>query len=461
MFQKLVLRLIALQILLLLITPLFSLLILSVSFRTYLLEDVRNIQAATATLDISNLSQNAVANFAERTNTQLVFFDNNGTIVGERGSHVITDDRALNEMALAKNQGGWQENSLWSQITGVLVVSTALKNHDGTQIGFVVYAHNPKLIADFCNLLTIVLLLLVAVGATMFFVFVNNVAKKLFSSTNSLNKLAAAYARNQYDYVFERNDISDFAALEEDLALMAQKLVRQIEQLRRYGEQQRNFTANASHELRTPVTAIKLAAETLLDFPELPAETKMRQLAQIYQNTNRLEALTQDLLLLAKSDAAVENFPKQNFDCAALIRACAERAATEHGPRNLTLSAVVLQPLTLFSSPTLCEIIFHNLIDNAYKYSGASSSSVNITAASSPDWLRVVVANSGSTISTNDQAHIFERFYRAEKPLAGKFKGSGIGLALVKQIIDLLGGKISVNCPEAGGVEFVVELPVQ
>ncbi len=65
------------------------------------------------------------------------------------------------------------------------------------------------------------------------------------------------------------------------------------------------------------------------------------------------------------------------------------------------------------------------------------------------------------TIATNDQSHIFERFYRAEKTLAGKFKGSGIGLALVKQIIDLLGGKINVSCPEAGGVEFVVELPVQ
>jgi heavy metal sensor kinase len=219
-----------------------------------------------------------------------------------------------------------------------------------------------------------------------------------------------------------------------------------------------DFTADASHELRTPVTMMRTSAEIALRHPRTNDEYAAT-LAAILAESERMSSMIDDLLALARSDAASETLVMERVDLADPIRdAIAQREATaaEKNVRiNFSSGGQAPSPVRTGEAPVLhgnrvaLQRMFLALIDNAVKFT-PSGGEVSIVMSDNA----VVVRDTGPGIAADDLPHVFERFYRGDKSRSRG--GTGLGLAIAKRIAELHGGTIAVS----NGSEFRVTLPI-
>lgn len=222
-------------------------------------------------------------------------------------------------------------------------------------------------------------------------------------------------------------------------------------------EMRKDFIANASHELKTPITIIQGFAEALHDNPELPKDTSSEITRKIVYNCQRMTAIITNLLTLAD----IENLPRsrlQKCNLSHIIENC------YHDLMGVYPDAVVeIKKLTedtsLIVDPDLLEVAIRNLFDNAAKY---SESSVKITVTldkQDSNHLKIAIADEGIGIPKNKIEYIFERFYTINKSSPCKMKSSGLGLSIVKTIIEKHLGKIFVSSEQGKGTTFTIFLP--
>lgn len=221
-------------------------------------------------------------------------------------------------------------------------------------------------------------------------------------------------------------------------------------------EMRKDFVANASHELKTPITIIRGFAETLHDHPDLPTETLQGITDKIVRNCTRMASLIKDLLTLSD----IENIPTSRLsscNLAKLLDHCRETVMNLHPTaqievHNQTKDAVIT------ADASLIELAFMNLIENAAKYSVAPAH-ITVTLEEINGDLSIAVADRGIGIPPADLEHIFEKFYTVDKAHSRKMGGSGLGLSIVKTIIDKHFGKITLTSTLGQGTTFTVRLP--
>lgn len=220
-------------------------------------------------------------------------------------------------------------------------------------------------------------------------------------------------------------------------------------------EQLRRFTADASHELRTPLTAIKSVGEVSLAMPG-NADYYRDVIGSMLEETNRLTRLVDNLLTMARADAgriqvhrtSVNLFDLANESCALIEVLADEKQQTLHTEGD--------QSLTVFADPTILSQALLNVIHNAVKFTPAKGS-ITIDIASSGKDALVEVHDSGPGIPPEHRAHIFERFYRADK--ARPAGGAGLGLPIAQWAVNIHSGTIELECPATGGSTFRIRLP--
>lgn len=223
-------------------------------------------------------------------------------------------------------------------------------------------------------------------------------------------------------------------------------------------EMRRDFIANASHELKTPITVIRGFAEALHDNPGLPQETQNEVTAKIVRNCNRMTALIKDLLTLAD----IENIPASrltNCDLLALSQRC-ESMLHEVFPDAVVNIDQKQEIVKLVADEDLLELAIMNLIENAAKYSSRPAN-ITVTLHDTADRVIVEVADQGMGIPLADQEHIFDRFYTVDKAHSQKMGGSGLGLSIVKTIVEKHFGKITLASELGKGSTFTIVLPKQ
>jgi two-component system phosphate regulon sensor histidine kinase PhoR len=233
-------------------------------------------------------------------------------------------------------------------------------------------------------------------------------------------------------------------------------LARDVTEEKRAAATRRDFVANASHELRTPVAAIRGAAETLLAGAIDQPAVARGFVEIVHRQAERLARLTQDLLDLSRLESRQVRFDATPVDLAALARTVVEL----HGPgaekKGLALLADVPAGLGVFADQRALEQVVVNLVDNAIKYT--PSGSVAVRAAPSGDDVVITVADTGPGIEAHHLARIFERFYRVDPGRAREAGGTGLGLAIAKHLVQGMGGEIDVESG-AAGTRFHVRLP--
>ena len=232
-----------------------------------------------------------------------------------------------------------------------------------------------------------------------------------------------------------------------------QSRLRQLESLRR------DFVANVSHELKTPLAAIQGFVETMIDDPEMPNEMQSRFLDRVRDQSLRLSALVTDLLSLAKIEANEGRGERTLIDLRARVREGAARFGEVAARKRITLALELPEDAcTVQADEESLRQILDNLLDNACKYT-PEGGKVWARIVRRPGELRFEVEDTGIGIEPADQARVFERFYRVDKARSRDLGGTGLGLSIVKHLASSLGGTVSLESTPGRGSTFRVHFP--
>ncbi len=222
-----------------------------------------------------------------------------------------------------------------------------------------------------------------------------------------------------------------------------------------------DFVANASHELKTPLAAIKGIMETIIDDEAMPVDVSRRFFHRVLSQTNRLNKIVLDLMQLSRFDSYRDRQVKRDrVDLVREIRHVygAFKVTAEEQHVNLELALEEEKSFVMGDSEALSQLI-SNLVENAIKYS-PENSSVVIGLRRDKNFALIEVADNGIGISRAEQARIFERFYRVDPARSREMGGTGLGLSIVKHIADMHDGSVEVASEPGQGSTFTVRLPV-
>jgi two-component system phosphate regulon sensor histidine kinase PhoR len=232
-------------------------------------------------------------------------------------------------------------------------------------------------------------------------------------------------------------------------------MLRDLTEDKRLEAVRRDFIANASHELRTPVAALKGAAETLL---AMPLDADAKSFVQIVsRHAERLARLTQDLLDLSRLETGQFRPAPESVEVAPFIEGLIELFAETAARKQVVVGADIPAALRARADRRALEQILVNLLDNAVKYS-PQGGRVTILADDVGGAVEISVLDSGPGIEERHRDRIFERFYRADHGRARDNGGTGLGLAIVKHLAQAQGGTVGVQSGR-GGSRFWVRLP--
>ena len=225
-------------------------------------------------------------------------------------------------------------------------------------------------------------------------------------------------------------------------------------------QSQRDFIANISHELKTPLTSIQGFAQAILDDAARTPEALQQAAGVIFNESGRMHRLVMDLLVLARLEGGTADLQKLPVDLTLLLNNVVDKFKLQAEQAQVSLSPDLGSLSTLTGDGDRLAQVFTNLVDNAIKFTPAGGQ-VSIAAALNDGNIVVKVKDSGVGIAPEDQKRIFERFYQVDKSRkGGNRRGVGLGLAIASQIVNAHGGQIWVNSVPGQGSTFSVSLPV-
>jgi two-component system phosphate regulon sensor histidine kinase PhoR len=225
---------------------------------------------------------------------------------------------------------------------------------------------------------------------------------------------------------------------------------------RKMANLRREFVANASHELKTPLTSIRGYAETLLQGGLEDEANRARFVETIRAQADRLEALVEDLLQLAELERPDAALDVKDWDLSAIVRDLASSFEDLAERRGLKLEVDARPGIRARVDRKRIELALRNLLDNAIKYTDGGVVSVRVERTSSA--IRVSVSDTGRGIAPEHLPRLFERFYRVEQGRARALGGTGLGLSIVKHAIQLHGGSVGVDSRVGEGSSFWFEV---
>jgi signal transduction histidine kinase len=301
-------------------------------------------------------------------------------------------------------------------------------------------------------------LLLAAVGATALAVIVGLLVSR--GLTAPLRSLTAAASQMSGDDLSARAPVhgkSEIGQLARQFNQMADRLETSFAELAAERDALRRFIADASHELRTPITALKTFNELLQGPAADEPSTRAEFLSESQTQLNRLERITHSLLDLSRLDAGLVHLDLADHPVSELIETATATFKNLAQEKAVTLS--IQEPIpqvTLRCDRARIESALNNLLDNAVKFTPPGGC-VEIGAEQVEETLRLWLQDDGPGINPNDVPHIFDRFYRGpDSPV----EGSGLGLAIVQSVVQAHGGRVSVESQLNKGSRFVLELPL-
>lgn len=237
-------------------------------------------------------------------------------------------------------------------------------------------------------------------------------------------------------------------------------LLYDITQVRRLETVRTEFVANASHELRTPVTAIKGFAETLLDGALKQPELAEKFITIIANESNRLETIISDILELSRVEKKSEPMVVKPFEVVETVTNLIQFFYKQADRKHISISVDAERPVMMKADQHRIEQIFTNLIDNAINYSDVDSE-VKINIEQVNNSVHFSVSDKGIGIPKADQERIFERFYRVDKGRSRNSGGTGLGLSIVRNLIMNMNGTIHVESEVGIGTTFHIKLPLE
>ena len=253
-----------------------------------------------------------------------------------------------------------------------------------------------------------------------------------------------------------------FIPYRDDLSLPAGVMVviQDITEHVKLDNMRKEFVADVSHELKTPITSIKGYSETLLD-GDCDKETEKHFLHVIDDNADRMEKLVQDLLTLSKYDNNRATNNPVEFDLGELAKACKEKFDIEIKRKNQDVNCFVTADVpNVYADKDGIERVILNILSNSIKYT-PDGGKIDIYVGYVHNDAYVKIKDTGIGIPKNDLERIYERFYRVDKARSRQLGGTGLGLSIAKEIIEKNNGSINIKSKVNEGTEVVIQIPVK
>lgn len=263
------------------------------------------------------------------------------------------------------------------------------------------------------------------------------------------------------EQIVDGDDLSARIGLPEgkdEIHTLAAAFDRMFDRLEDAFESEKRFTSDVSHELRTPTAVILSECEYALENAQSLEEAKA-SIERILASAGKLSALISQLLLLARADNG-QVLRKERIDLSMLVEVVCEEQAELAEAKSITINREIESDLHIFADETMLMRLFINLIDNAVKY-GREGGNVSVKLRQDGEWVRCSIGDNGIGIAPEHLPHIWERFYQVDPVRDPNTAGAGLGLPMVKWIVEAHGGSIGVESRLGEGSVFTFELPCE
>ena len=291
-----------------------------------------------------------------------------------------------------------------------------------------------------------------AAALALAFVVVYYISYRLTRPLGDMVNATRQYARGDFGYRVQATGNNELRQLADAFNSMAINLAT-LESSRR------SFVANVSHELKTPMTSIGGFIDGMLD-GTIPEEQHRKYLELVSEEVKRLSRLVTGMLNLSKIEDGELQLNLKPFDVSELLFTTVLRFEQSIGRKRLELAGLEnLESVTLLGDRDMITQVFYNLIDNAVKFTPPGGQ-LSFTARTDKSQYIFRLRNTGSGISSEELARIFERFYKTDRSRSFDVKGAGLGLYLSKTIVKMHGGTISARSDGESYTEFTVKLPM-
>jgi heavy metal sensor kinase len=295
-------------------------------------------------------------------------------------------------------------------------------------------------------------LLLAGVGAAVLFIGLLGGWWFVGRALRPVSEISATAAKISAGDLSQRINVAE---TESELGGLATVLNSTFARLETTFAQQRQFTSDAAHELRTPVSVILTQAQSALNRERSPAEYR-ETLEACQRAAQRMRRLIASLLELARFDGGQEKLNRQRFDLAQMARDCVELVRPIADAREVKFQCE-LPPLECAGDAERLAQVVTNLLTNAIQHNPPGTE-VRVTLAAQGNLAALAVADNGAGIPAEDLPRVFERFYQADKSRSSG--GSGLGLAISKAVVEAHGGTLEVSSREGEGTTFTIRLPL-
>ena len=244
----------------------------------------------------------------------------------------------------------------------------------------------------------------------------------------------------------------------QDIPVGVIMVIRDITEREKLDNMRKEFVANVSHELKTPLTSIKGYSETMMMTEDLPKETQNEFLSVIYKEATRMDKLVHDLLQLSKFDYGKASIKKDNFNLSELAKNVILKMKFAASQKEHTLTTHFSSGIKVYADKASIEQVLVNIISNSIKYT-PDGGIIDLSIEEKEDSIEIREKDNGMGIPEKDLKRIFERFYRVDKARSRQMGGTGLGLSIVKEIIASNNGKIDIKSEVDKGTEIIINLP--
>ena len=323
------------------------------------------------------------------------------------------------------------------EILGVLLVSVSTDNVRDS----VAYLRNIALIVQLSSAILIV----------VFAMIVSNIFARPF------RKMTKSIEEIQIGYGDDMLMIDDFAETE----MISADINALLKSMKVLDESRQEFVSNVSHELKTPLTSMKVLADSLIGQEGAPVELYQEFMSDIASEIDRENKIITDLLSLVKMDKAADSLNISSVNVNESLELIMKRLMPIAEKQNIELVLESFRPVTAEIDETKMSLALTNLIENAIKYNDKKDGWVHVSLNADHQYFYVKVEDNGIGIPEDSLDHIYERFYRVDKSHSREIGGTGLGLAITRNVILMHRGAIKAFSTEGEGTIFTVRIPLK
>ena len=282
------------------------------------------------------------------------------------------------------------------------------------------------------------------------------VYQSILKPLGELQKATHEIQNGNLDFTMDIDSEDEIGKLCQDFEEMRVRLKESTEEKLQYDEESKALLMNISHDLKTPVTAIKGYAEGIMDGVASSPEMLNRYIRTIYNKANDMDRLVDELTFYSKIDTNKIPYTFSKINVANYFRDCVEEVGLDLDTNHIELGYFnyVDEDVVVIADAEQMKRVINNIISNSVKYLDKKKGIINIRIKDVGDFVEIEIEDNGRGISPRDLPYIFDRFYRADTSRNSSKGGSGIGLSIVRKIIEDHGGKIWATSKEGIGTEI-------